>query len=88
MDLIQAKTKIAEWEETLSTIERQKLNLLVSKRKVAQEIVDENTKDLEYQLHKNRNECDGLTATVTISPSISLLSAVQEATCQSPPRPV
>ena len=75
MDLIQAKTKIAEWEKTLSTIERQELNHLADRRRLAQDNVFENTKDLEDQLYKNRNECDGLTATVTISPSISLLSA-------------
>ena len=75
MDLIQAETKIAKWEKTLSTIERQKLNHLVNKRKEAQKVVVENTKELNDYLYKYRNECDGLTATVTISPSISVLSA-------------
>ena len=52
MDLIQAKTKIAEWEKTLSTIERQKLNHLVNKRKEAQKKVDHFSKEVKKYSRK------------------------------------
>ena len=58
MDLIQAKTKIAEWEKTLSTIERQKLNHLVNKRKEAQKKVDHFIKEVEkYSRKKSWKIC-------------------------------
>ena len=51
MEVIRAKTKIAKWEKTLSTRERQKLNHLVNERKEAQKVVDESAKELEEPLH-------------------------------------
>ena len=74
MDLTQAETRIAEWEKTLSTIERQELNLLISKRKEAQKKVDDHRKYLEEALHDYRNECDGLIAAAVIIPLTSYLS--------------